>query len=859
MKRTVAESLLLVNWKGVPYRRYELDRGVTALEGANGAGKTTVMIAAYVVLMPDIAKLRFANLGESDRTGGDRGIFGRLGIGDRPSYAALDLRLSSGQRLVAGVHLERGAEPEVRLEPFLLHALSDDVTLQSLFLDRVGTQDAVPLFSRLKELVTLAGGRFEGFPVKRDYFTSLFDHGVTPLRLGLEDERTKFNEMLRTSMVGGISQMLGSGLRSFLFREESGLAETLKRMKQNLDECRRSRLEVRDSQRIEQELRGLYEPGRKVFAAALLATRQYALDQRGALDDARRQHESAVARLQAKEREHAEAKASIEALDQRVQRLEREQQDARSLLERVTKARDLAVRREQLFRDEIELRAARDRARATLLEAVEHLARARQDEKTAAENRDRVAEGLAQTQKGVAEFDRRAGLYRVASSALNKAGELLEEPVHPDALAALMTEVNSRIDALDTRRSTLDQRKQLARRKRSAFVEVHEALTSLVEERVPYEAAFEAAVGRLRAARDWADLSARRPALVQERTRVADTAEKQRAAWDAARRLSTPDAPLQTAASVVSAHAAVREDLEVSRQRLESAKQRIEAHEREAIEAEKLAVRLEPARDRWTAARELGARLGEKHGASLVDVASVEALHFQLSLRRDESIRTRDDLKRRSDEIAGRLRALEQVTPGRDAAMETLAQRVGGEWLVERFDDVELEDAGRLEAQLGPLRDALVVDSPEAAARTLATEPSLRGTLWLVDAETTASLRRLPDGAEHAHVVVKGQQGWRVTSIPESPRLGRRARMRRIEELRDEEKAVGDRIVGLLGELRSVEHAIERVAGLRKLSDELDRPDPQLEIASLRARATTLRTQATTLRAEWPVLEATLR
>src|SRR5205807_6955708 len=79
MSRARIAALALVNWKGVFYERYLLDRHVTALEGANGAGKTTVMIAAYVVLLPDMSRLRFTNLGETGATGGDKGIWGRLG------------------------------------------------------------------------------------------------------------------------------------------------------------------------------------------------------------------------------------------------------------------------------------------------------------------------------------------------------------------------------------------------------------------------------------------------------------------------------------------------------------------------------------------------------------------------------------------------------------------------------------------------------------------------------------------------------------------------------------------------------------------------------------------------------------
>src|SRR5258708_11519169 len=111
MNRTRAHALAMVNWKGVFYERYLLDRHVTALEGANGAGKTTVMIAAYIVLLPDMTRLRFTNLGETAAIGGDRGIWGRLGQPTRPSYAALDLDLGDGARVIAVVPLTRKAAP----------------------------------------------------------------------------------------------------------------------------------------------------------------------------------------------------------------------------------------------------------------------------------------------------------------------------------------------------------------------------------------------------------------------------------------------------------------------------------------------------------------------------------------------------------------------------------------------------------------------------------------------------------------------------------------------------------------------------------------------------------------------------
>ena len=59
MKRTRAARLALVNWRGVFYERYELGDNVTTLEGENGAGKTTVLIAAFIALLPDMSHLRF--------------------------------------------------------------------------------------------------------------------------------------------------------------------------------------------------------------------------------------------------------------------------------------------------------------------------------------------------------------------------------------------------------------------------------------------------------------------------------------------------------------------------------------------------------------------------------------------------------------------------------------------------------------------------------------------------------------------------------------------------------------------------------------------------------------------------------
>ena len=164
-----------------------------------------------------------------------------------------------------------------------------------------------------RQLKARFGGRVQIFGTARDYFAALFDHGVTPLRLATDEERNKLNEMLRTSMTGGISRSLTSELRSFLLKEETGLADTLQRMKANLDACRRTRTEVQEAQRLEREIGGVFEAGQTMFAAAFHATRERADELRRRLSEAEEAQRKARERLAEAEEQLASA-AGIQAI-----------------------------------------------------------------------------------------------------------------------------------------------------------------------------------------------------------------------------------------------------------------------------------------------------------------------------------------------------------------------------------------------------------------------------------------------------------------------------------------------------------------------------------------------------------------
>ncbi|MEO8703145.1 MAG: chromosome partition protein MukB, partial [Kofleriaceae bacterium] len=457
MTRARIAALALVNWKGVFYERYLLDRHVTALEGMNGAGKTTVMIAAYVALLPDMSKLRFTNLGETAATGGDRGIWGRLGEEGRPSYTVLDLEVGS-ERVLAGVRLTRLAEPTVEPTAFVVTGLAADVRLSDLLLVRQLDGDHVPELDEIKRAVEAAGGAMTTFRAIKEYFADLFERGITPMRLAGDEERSKLNEMLRTSMTGGISRALTSELRGFLLKEETGLADTLSRMRANLDACARTRSEVAESRQLEREISAIYEAGTDMFAATVHAARAAATEAerdvgraRPLVDDALRSH---------REIDTAIAQLTTHATDVATRLAAGQTELARATAERDREvaAKVVAERLAAIETELAELVEEDRRARARQVAASAERTAARQERTRALEAYDRAAHGLADLQAGIDELVRRAHGHRQLVRRLDDARRLLARPeLTPEHAGDVIAELDGERGRIEAERARLER------------------------------------------------------------------------------------------------------------------------------------------------------------------------------------------------------------------------------------------------------------------------------------------------------------------------------------------------------------------------------------------------------------------
>jgi chromosome partition protein MukB len=852
VSRTRAEALVLVNWKGVFYERYLLDRHVTALEGANGSGKTTVMIAAYVVLLPDMSRLRFTNLGETGATGGDKGIWGRLGESGRPSYAALDFSMSGSRRLIAGVHLERKGEPSVEPTPFIVTGLADSIRLQDLMLLAQGESEVVPELTELRETAARLGGRLQVFTSARDYFSMLFDQGVTPLRLGTEEERSKVNEMLRTSMTGGISRALTSELRSFLLKEESGLADTLQRMKTNLDACRRTRTEVLESQRLEREIGGVFEAGQTMFAAVFLATRERADDHRRRLADAEDARVSADEAFLKAETALARVRQDLEVTEARRTRGDATLVSARGWLVCVEGAL-AAARAVAQFRSDLEKATTLERAAADARSDADESRNLRRAElKRSQESYKRAAEGLADLQRGLEELHRRAGAHAHVIRCRAEAEKLLGIATLPvTELGTRRSACHTQLEQVDRARRDGSLRLDDAVSHREEYASARAALQMLVGRAIESETVHGVALEALGRHREQRTLAGRMPAIARDLDVVRKQATRQAAARQRAHKLGIVlgDRPAGELLRDL------LDDAEAERARLEGAERAARASvadaERLLKEGGELRRELTEREPQWRDLVGRARRLGEATSLDVHDREGLDRARAVIDEQLDVVRRHEQELAHARERLFTEARDLIAAGGPFDADLLRIKDQLGAELFAASFEDVGIEEAGVLEARLGPLAHALIVEDPVAASVAIATRPTSVPSVWLVAREKNAAAMEALDTrhpANSSDVLVDEGHALRVSRVPDHPRLGRKAREERATQLREEGTLREQDLEGMRAQRRARERLKEEGETLLAGNAIWLAGDPAPALAALRHRCVEAEAQRDTQR-----------
>ncbi len=828
MSRTRIVSLVLVNWRGVFYERYLLDPNVTALEGSNGAGKTTVMIAAYVALLPDMSRLRFTNLGESGGATGDRGIWGRLGEASRPSYTLLELCLGDGSRVIAGVRLLKKTEPVVEPTPFLIENIPDEVTLQELMLVVEGEDEHVPQLAQLRENIKSHKGSFTVFRSVKEYFAALFDRGVTPLRLVGEEDRNKFNDMLRTSMTGGISKTLTTELRTFVLKKESGLADTLSRMRGNLDACRRSRSEVIDARRLQREISGVYDAGTAFFSRLVLAAREEAEEHREALRGVKEN-------LVKVERGHVDLSSAVAGHQSRQEQVKSRQEAARLSLQHAKETQErqkraLVLLEELAVRDEelAELSQAASQLQLAM-QACEEDRAAQQGRRKAAEDAyDRSAGGLAKLQDGLDELHRRARDYRQVHQNIELAKTLLNrESLRPEMCGLALSETLAACEAIDSERARLQRDTQALSLRRSEFRDALDAL-AYIESKLPEESRGDKSPHK-RARQALAELERRfarlggLPEMQQERSDLEVFVQRQVALWDRAQKLGLEvgktgcsDA-LAARLEMAETTWAKEDDAARHHQNVGADREREHAN----LLAEGAALELRSAR--YAKAASAALRLSEYTGNE-APKASSELTILDRGLAKEHTllVAKRVGWSKEREEVFKLALDLESGGGAISSELMRIRDELSGELVAGRFEELAVEEAARLEAQLGPLAHAIIVDDLAASAEKIAElEGSIGETIWLVEAGTPLeSLSSAMDGEGGGDcVVVQEQVGLRVSPVPNHPTLGRSAREKAAKRARKSALDLTEELELSLRELHRLESLRRDTAYLSEAID----------------------------------------
>jgi chromosome partition protein MukB len=842
--RAYAKRLVLANWKGIIFHCFDLDRYVTGLEGQNGAGKTTVMAAYVTAILPNQRLLSFKNIGGSaPGARGDGGLWGRLGE-DGICYSLIEWLTPRGKKIWAGVAMTRGGIPSIDIKPVIIHDLPADANPYDLLLLREGGNAIVPSLARLREHVAMHGGRLIVQKSLADYMKVLFDHGITPMPMATHDEQERFYRVLSTSMEGSaLGTLIKTGLRDYLFSPDVSLERRVSLMRESLEQCRQTKRELERAQQAHAEISEMFDAAWKMSSYAFFGARgRYEQETRNWQErvsinkDTKEQysaHEAKVGHLQRRAEELALQLAAAEAT----------LQARKSDLQKIGEARALRTALELATEEQcrLERNAEQVQTRRDATEAAEELAT--QGLQHAQDEYTRIAEELGNTQKAVEGLIRRVTELHVARTLLADARRAMQPDRldrdnavsvkqrldrHYDEETRRQTDAQAELDALNDHLARFDsllgKLRVLAKAEQwheptpaTAYGQALALEAKLREHRAQSER-IDSLEGELARGRD----AATQQAGVHERAAELGIASSD----DLAEKLVTADAQLE---QLESEHARVTSEIGNRQDSVVEAKGRLPA-------LQELARRYSEAR---TSRAQLAGFCPDWSMLPTMDglAGAVEAGRRDLSATDERRRAVESSLHETSERIL----RLEHYAGLLDPRLGTVAEHVEGRLLATRFDELAAHDAASAQARLGIWTEAIVVATPEHAARQAAELSDRPDTLLFVSEQAMHGVQEATslDDCELIIERLHGQKAARLTRRPKHPVLGRRARELEIARLRVEREKLERELAQLRERSRVLKEGLRVAERLLALGPAVWARDPQpalmAEQANIRA------------------------
>ena len=445
-------------------------------------------------------------------------------------------------------------------------------------------------------------------------------------------------------------------------------------------------------------------------------------------------------------------------------------------MEKTTRARAVVVKIEGLETEATRAGARFTEAERAARESELRRAQALEARRRADDDWTQTARGLAEVQKGVDDLHRRAAGHRRVSAELARAGG-----VRAGFEAHLVIATEAR--AAQTREAAQIEREiDTAEHRRTEHARAVVALERVAGEALDPATYHVRAKSELARVDAMSTLVARMPAIEEQIRSERSNAAAQAKARTLAKELGLAEGSEPGPVRVDRALTAANEARAALEQQRREDEHQADAAARAARDGRAQVTALSRRAAEWREAQALVAQLGGSRDASADGPVDLDGIDKTLRDERDALVPAIASAERERDAATRGAADLERRGGAVPRDLIRICDAVGGELLASRYDDVAPQDAGAMQALLGPLAQAIVVDDARAAANLIAGRPRDVASVLLL--EGAQSIDTAPLGhMSGVDVIVESFVGLRVESAPELPTLGRRARAARVVEL----------------------------------------------------------------------------
>lgn len=846
------QRVVLMNWKGMFFQPFDLDPGMTILEGANGTGKTTIMIAVYVCLLPDLNFLNFQNVTTvGTRKNEDKGLWGRLGDEGR-AFSILDVVTARGDRHLVGVQLTKMTYPQVTLKHFAIKNLHPEAEIKNFLTTYLpeSNQQEIPSLEEIGKKCLEYEGELLNFRHAKDYLKFLFDNGISPIRLMENDERRQYNQLLHTSLYGGLSRSLQSSLRDYLLPEDNTLLSSIRDMEHNLIACRRTRASIQRYQSVREIIRSVYETGLQMFSSAFNASRlnaEVSIKKSLVIREEKRQSREEWARLS---QEATSVQQELKTFELDYKRVEKDWEEAKQNLDRcrsaVTVAREIAQKQKERQKQQV----SEQKARSTESKIREKVEQAGLLNQKLTDRQLELARQLSDNGRAWETLSQEVGLYVQAEKILNEVRELLGND---------KIEVGEAEERLKKAGESFGQAREAHKKAYQVWKEAN-----LEQEHFTKYLRLLEETGGQQISPQEAGEAAKRECLL-----FSDLENRLKQAENLPHQLQELDGQISKRREILEWL------IEVDLTEIGSAKELEDIWQQTAGEIDELMDNLNETRLSWEAKNREIQSLDLKIPELVEKLRQWEMFQEWKKQLEDGTARTitstRDLAKTRKfleeqyqkfslEKIRLEAKVKEQQTSFNQLMNEgtpvpgikKLKEEGYGKLLAEKYEDIPPEWSANLECRLGPLANALVVKDIQSAAKDLSTSFDRPDEIWLVAEE---NLGKLPEAIEVSDsILVRHGEAWRLSRLPQVPVLGKAAREKRMAFLREKIGQISQEVEknfqnirgieksqSLLYKIMPLENFLQAVSPLEQLQElKKQKPEITAEIKKLASRDTRL-------------------